>query len=370
MRIINRLFFMIVCIALMLFIFMFFDDIKMFFFANEMNNKEIVNQQFQKESQYRYHYSKCNEDEKVVYRHLYYAFVNHDEEIETKSIDKSQISQVYNRILDDHPEIYYIQKIAYSQKRTTLLFKIQYRYNKEEVENYNQKLSQETSKIIQKARQEKDKILQIKLIYDYLIDTVSYQNHTNDQNIISALLDHQSVCSGYARSYQYLLKQIGIESAYMSGEALQGESNSHAWLMIYLYNDYYYSDVTWGDHSGNMEHACYAYFLMNSDDMLRSYQPDSYYEKTIKNQINYYQNIGCYMTKYDYDLVGQAVKKAKHNKVHVIEIKCANDQVYQTLKDKAENTYLIYNVLTEYHCYDKKSLYSYNEQQRIIEFSY
>ncbi len=56
------------------------------------------------------------------------------------------------------------------------------------------------------------------------------------------LLMHEGVCSGYARLYGYLLKQVGIESQYVESDSL-----NHAWNMVKINGDWYHVDTTWDD---------------------------------------------------------------------------------------------------------------------------
>ena len=51
-----------------------------------------------------------------------------------------------------------------------------------------------------------------------------------------------AVCMGYALAYDYLLLQVGIDSAYCSSDVL-----NHAWNIVYVNNSKYHVDVTWDD---------------------------------------------------------------------------------------------------------------------------
>ena len=82
----------------------------------------------------------------------------------------------------------------------------------------------------------------IKYVYEYLIDTVKYDDSVppdRDQNMDSALLGKRTVCAGYAKAARYLLDQIGIPSIYVSDE-------EHAWNKVVCDHKTYTMDVTWG----------------------------------------------------------------------------------------------------------------------------
>ena len=86
----------------------------------------------------------------------------------------------------------------------------------------------------------------IKYIFKYLVDTVDYdQNALDNQNIYSSLVGKRSVCAGYSRAAQYLLKQMGIECIYVVGTVK--EQGAHAWNIVKCDDKYYQMDVTFGD---------------------------------------------------------------------------------------------------------------------------
>lgn len=334
----------------------------------EKNHLETVDEVFQENIEYQYYYEKANEKEQEIYKHLYYTLKTFQKDITLKNTHLKQIEKIYNDVLMDHPELFYVNtSFRYIDKNNDIQIIPQYDYDQKKVKQYNQQIEQSTQEIIQKANKKKTSIEKIKIIYDYLIETVNYQDNDNDQNLISALVDKKSVCAGYAKAYQYLLLKVGIESVYMTGVTLDNH-DMHAWIMIHVNGDYYYSDPTWGDiEEEGIKHHCYGSFLMSSEDMLRCYQPSSDYEKTKTYQLNYYQNIGCYMEEYDRSVLSYAVQLGLKNKTYVAEVKCANEQVYQQLKNQIKNTYLGYYILLENHCYSEEATYSCRDDLRIIE---
>lgn len=197
----------------------------------------------------------------------------------------------------------------------------------------------------------------------------------NDQNIISSLIDKKSVCAGYARAYQYLLNRAGVQSVYIVGNAfvdeLQLEREAHAWVMIHIDEDFYYSDVTWGDvENEDMRHSCYGYMLMTSDEMLRCYKPDVKYEKTKRGTFNYFKNEELYLKTFNEDKISLAVQKSLKENKRVAEFQCANEIVYNEVKNKMANTYLGYRILSQNGCWNNEATYYCNDQLLIIEIYY
>jgi len=365
-KVIGRLFLLIILVIAIIVGGLYFYCI-----VEKENQKEVVNEVFEDNIEYQYYYEKLDDNDQESYRFIYYAFKTFQKEITIDNISLQQVEKIYNDVLMDHPEIFYVKtSFRYIQKDNNIQIMPQYSYDKEEVKTYNQKIEKETQSIMKQANKETTSLNKMKIIYDYLIETISYQNNDDDQNILSALIDKKSVCAGYAKAYQYLLLKVGIKSAYLTGTAIEN-NESHAWVMVCIQDDYYYSDPTWGDiEDKEMKHHCYATFLMNSEEMLKCYKPSERYEKTSSNEINYYQNIDCYMEEYDQSILSYAVKLGLKNETRIAEVKCANDVVYQQLKKNIKNSYLAYNVLTENRCYNGKARYSYRDDLRIIELFY
>ncbi len=320
---------------------------------------------------YQYYFQKLNHQEQTIYLDLYKCFQNFEEKIAIRDLTLAQIQKIYQYILMDNPSLFYVKNsFRYIQKTNEIEFQPLYQYHKEEVQKYNQQIEKQTYSIIHEANQQSNDLDKMKIIYNYIIETVRYQKNKNDQNIISVFINKESVCAGYAKAYQYLLVKVGIKATYISGISKNNISkeNFHAWIMILLDNDYYYSDPTWGDvEEKEITHCCYSYFLMNSDEMLRCYQPDSYYEKTIHFQKEYYKDMGCYMERYDRSVLSYAIQRASKQRIRVAEIKCQDEQLYQQIKNEIQNSQLGYLLLEENHCYNDKILFSWNDYLRTIE---
>lgn len=76
-----------------------------------------------------------------------------------------------------------------------------------------------------------------------------------------AFVKKLAVCDGYSKTYQYLLDKVGIK-AHMAVGNSRGEG--HAWNLVSLDNNWYYTDVTWDD---SEDELFYVYLNITTDQL-------------------------------------------------------------------------------------------------------
>lgn len=83
-----------------------------------------------------------------------------------------------------------------------------------------------------------------KVLHDWVCENVSYSPKeyaaAEDHNDLSPFLTGVTVCDGYARSYNLLLHEAGIETMLVN-------SPDHIWNVIKLGGHYFHVDTTWDD---------------------------------------------------------------------------------------------------------------------------
>lgn len=130
-----------------------------------------------------------------------------------------------------------------------------------------------------------------KALHDYLVLNNEYDMRYFSGNMPSisytaygALVNHTSVCAGYALAYQALLEQAGIPCEYVTGMTTQGY---HAWNIIQIDGAWYHVDTTWDDPIPDRKgYVRYNYFL-KSDRALS------------EDHSNWSATHACTSTKYD-----------------------------------------------------------------------
>lgn len=105
-------------------------------------------------------------------------------------------------------------------------------------------------------------------VYSYICDNVVYDYaHLNDmvyktqQTAYGALIDHTSVCQGYAMLFNRFMLEMGIPARCMTGSS-HGEN--HMWNIVQLDGQYYYVDSTWD--AGTPSLLGMQYFLKGGSD--------------------------------------------------------------------------------------------------------
>ena len=207
-----------------------------------------------------------------------------------------------NALTFDYPDLFYIDvtKIYLSTEIRTFAFQKSYRVVVGQNIDGNEKYLadgmndeddvNEAVSAIERVKEEivdecqgKDTIEKIRYVHDYLVDNVEYDstNGRNVYNIYGTLIDHRSVCEGYARSVKYILDDLDIPCiiACGIGKNRNGSTESHAWNYIYLDNAWYALDSTWDDpiilNNGKLtDEYRYAYFLKGSDTFFENHYED------------------------------------------------------------------------------------------------
>ena len=117
-------------------------------------------------------------------------------------------------------------------------------------------------------------------IHDYIALHTRYDytlTNSNMHNSYGALVNGIAVCQGYALAYIDLLREVGVESYFVSSSNL-----NHGWNVINTESGWYHSDVTWDDPRPNIGE------YTNDGDYMGYCQHDYFMNTTEQIQQNHF----------------------------------------------------------------------------------
>lgn len=280
----------------------FGDSIANFFTNSEENTTTYSSNS----SSGKYFYEQLNETQKAIYNGLQenkdklitgtykIEFGNEFYDVLSKENGSEVLGEDYQAAIEafthDNVDLFYINvsKMYLNMETKKKAFKTTYNVfiAPEEGNNYFAKgfLSEEDVRLaMQKIEYEKKFVKSkltgstykdIKIIHDYLVDNLSYDEKyesVGTYSIYGALVEKKCVCEGYTRAFKYLADMAGINCVLIQGTATntEGKTEKHAWNAVYLNGFWYLLDATWDDpiivgRGIVLASAHYKYFLKGS----------------------------------------------------------------------------------------------------------
>lgn len=183
------------------------------------------------------------------------------------------VDAVYNAVLRDHPELFWMPVGYYYYYNTAGVahtVKPEYTIGISELPGMKAKFDSRVSELLGKVNGVTDDIEKEHILHDELAACIEYDyaySSPNMHNAYGALVEGKAVCDGYARAFQYLLQRSGIQSFIATGSSVNpgtGRAEGHAWNYVRLGGEYYHVDLTWDDQGDQLYHN----YLNVSDEMI------------------------------------------------------------------------------------------------------
>lgn len=330
-----------------------------------------------------YAYNQLVKEEQNVYLEILFSLLEFEENVELSSLDNDEVSHIFQCVLNDHPEIFYVNGYSYTQYTLAdipkkLTFTGTYSMDKEEVEKKQVLIGNYVNQCLAGLHEDADEYETVKYIYEYLIEHTEYDASVKDnQNICSVFTDGRSVCQGYAKATQYLLQQAGICAELVLGRVSSGEG--HAWNLVKIDGNWYYVDTTWGDASYRTENGeavfpeqkvpaiNYDYLCVTSDQIAVTHIIDNVVEmpQCTSMEANYYVREGLYFTSVDEEKLKGIFSDGYDKGSAYVTLKCASKEVYDEMYEKLINNQEIFHYLD---CPEGIVSYTDSDEQYSMSF--
>ena len=215
--------------------------------------------------------SMLSDEEQAAYDYIYNQAITGNGSFSMGvSVDYSSMDNIWRALYNENPELFWLNSgVSYSYNNYGEVTKITLQQldlvNDLDTAKYRFESAAET--ILSQAETIASTAGKVKYVHDTLTNWVDYvSGSAYNQSAYSALVNGQSVCSGYSRAFQYIMQQLGIPCYTVIGDA----GGSHSWSLVYVDGTYYDVDVTWDDPIGNPPDTYYTTYLLVSDSQLSS----------------------------------------------------------------------------------------------------
>ena len=251
-----------------------------------------------------YYYSVLSEEEQLIYRELYLIMRDSLSDVTIDTLDTDSLGRLQEYVLLDNPELFYTGLCEYTtiSKNDGSLVRVDFScpsaLTQEERETAEAALADYTSAFLTTVDASGDAWDLALEAYDYVISHADYQEDAPyNQNIYSAVLG-ETVCQGYAMSFEYLCQQLDIPCLVVTGLAADGQA--HAWNMFYADDIWCHVDCTYGDVSYFGLPADYSWFGLPASFMeeTRTMTYKELLPEGSSCQNTYYYRQGSYLESY------------------------------------------------------------------------
>lgn len=239
------------------------------------------------------------------------------------TVDLEEMDYIFDNIDVDNPDLYWVHgyHLCSVGNKTDITFKIINDYSMDEIISMTNELDAVIASLADEASVFETDYEKALYVHDAIVNSTEYDSENAAQydgvspcgiwgTPYGALIQHKSVCQGYAEAYKLVMDKLGIECGLITGTCLDlGED--HAWNYIKLDDNYYWVDLTWDDptYNGEKGFLSHSYFLFDDDLLYASRTIDEYFTSVPEcssMDMNYFVHNGCYFDHYDFDELEEA----------------------------------------------------------------
>ena len=296
-------------------------------------------------------------------------------------LDDSYIDRVFQCVLSDHPELFYVDGYHYTyytqnDQLVSIEFMGSYTIEEATARERAGEIENAVQEILAGVSPDMDEYEKVKYVYETIILNTDYDlNSAENQNMYSVLVNHASVCQGYAKATQYLLSRMGMECTFVTGSVINGEN--HSWNVVKIDGESYYLDTTWGDPSyqseGDSDSGAYRpsinydYLNITTEELLRTHRINSHVPmpECVATDANYFRREGCFIQDYDLGQIQEMYRKVQQEGNKGLSVKCSDEECYNTLFSNLINNQDIFTVIG---MSDGSVAYSTNDSQLTLTF--
>lgn len=241
-----------------------------------------------------------------------------------EQVSPPELRNVFMAVFNDHPEMFWLDSAyrgRFGRDGQCVEIVLQFNRTVDFLDDSKAEFHEAAGEILSGAENQGSDYEKEVYVHNALLDRITYNLQAPlNQTAYSALVNGQTVCAGYARAFQYLMRELGIPAYYCTGYAGQ----NHAWNIIRLDGEYYNVDATWDDTDPNT----YDYFNKTDSD---------FSENHIRQDLSVYLP-ACNGIKYG-NLESNPEEAAPDNRRSLEEAGLSGEQILTSLSDYYNDCY-------------------------------
>ncbi len=258
----------------------------------------------------RYYYSILNTYEKLLARKMYEGYFNGITKFDYSG--RVDVKKVTYFLQNDCPELYFVNQngYTYTSSQIWLSSPSPFLYTPSERRRHEEYFAYAVSRIARGY----DEYSKLCAVHDYALRYFKYESasarsakgsreHELVHSMLGPLVYGKGVCSGISKAVQYLLRELGIYSIYVSGTSWSKSSprpGPHGWLVVRIGGRFCHVDFSHdvcGTESPN--NPDYSYFCLTDGEILLDHTLDreNYPNVSCSSpELNHYRREGRYFT--------------------------------------------------------------------------
>lgn len=340
-----------------------------FFEVNKTNKTSVGINTTKRKVRSTYYYDKLTDNEKSVYDKIRDGLMDVDEAIVFDKIKQDDLIKVYEYVLLEYPEIFYMDNslVVVGDAKTGDFYGVKPKYlmTKDEIESTCSEIEDYKEKVLSNLTEDMSSYELEKAIFDYIVDNTVYDEESDGNQNMQSVVRGSSVCMGFAKMFKYLCEQCGIECILATGDGIR-TGLGHAWDYVNLDGKWYVVDCSSASNLSSDRKAVdikYLKFNITNDIMAEKVafdiealpQADSIEE-------NYFYVEGLYLESWDMEQFKEILQKAIDKGDESLTVRVDNYDVLDDLWHNLVGQEMIYDINEDYN-------YSFRKDEANLSFS-
>lgn len=224
-----------------------------------------------------YYYSQMNKQQQRIYQVMKSGLESLSQSFDVQRIDGTELSDIFNKLRLDCPEIFYAPTFRYSYYEDSTLLKIkpEYLFDKNKIKEHQLAMRARVEKLARVVMDKSDWEKEL-YIHDFICENVIYDKLKKQYSheILGPLGQGVGVCEGIAKSVKILCDQLSIPCIVVISENNLDKNIKyrHAWNVIRINGVWYHLDATFDNTLGKKE-VRYDYFNLDDKSIFKDHEP-------------------------------------------------------------------------------------------------